>query len=131
MVIQPARLENENTAFCEMVDRYNGISKTIFIVDRGFESYNNIAHVREKGAFYLFRCKEINSSGILSGLKHKLPTSEQFDCNISINLTRKWTKQIANQPELYKYFHKKGTERLDKYEKISINYNCCSVNFNA
>ena len=107
MVIQPARLENENTAFCEMVDRYNGISKTIFIVDRGFESYNNIAHVREKGAFYLFRCKEINSSGILSGLKHKLPTSEQFDCNISINLTRKWTKQIANQPELYKYFHKK------------------------
>ena len=59
IVIQPARLENENTAFCEMVDRYNGKSKTIFIVDRGFESYNNIAHVREKGAFYLFRCKKM------------------------------------------------------------------------
>ena len=76
-------------AFCDMVDRYGGMLKTVFIVDRGYESYNNLAHVQEKGAFYLFRCKDLNSSDILSGLKHKLPSTEQFDCNISINLTRR------------------------------------------
>lgn len=45
VIIQPDRLENEHKAFCDMVDRYNGMSKTIFIVDRGYESYNNLAHV--------------------------------------------------------------------------------------
>ena len=107
VIIQPGRLENEHKAFCDMVDRYNGMSKTIFIVDRGYESYNNLAHVQEKGAFFLFRCKEISSSGILSGLKHMLPTKDEFDCNISIILTRKCTKEVVNHPEVYKYFHKK------------------------
>lgn len=59
IVIQPARTENEHAAFCEMVDRYNGLEKTIFIVDRGCESYNNLAHVIEKWAFFLFRRKDI------------------------------------------------------------------------
>ena len=107
VIIQPGRLENEHKAFCDMVDRYNGMSKTIFIVDRGYESYNNLAHVQEKGAFFLFRCKDISSSGILSGLKHKLPTTDEFDCNISIILTRKCTKEVVNHPEVYKSFHKK------------------------
>lgn len=107
VIIQPGRLENEHKAFCDMVDRYNGMSKTIFIADRGYESYNNLAHVQEKGAFFLFRCKDISSSGILSGLKHMLPTKDEFDCNISIILTRKCTKEVVNHPEVYKYFHKK------------------------
>ena len=34
-----------------MVDRYTGIQNTLFLVDRGYESYNNLAHVQEKGAF--------------------------------------------------------------------------------
>ena len=107
VVIQPGRIENEHKAFCDMVDRYGGMLKTVFIVDRGYESYNNLAHVQEKGAFYLFRCKDLNSSGILSGLKHKLPTTEQFDCKVSIILTRKCTKEVVNHPEIYKSFHKK------------------------
>ena len=49
----------------------------------------------------------ISSNEILSGLKHKLPASDQFDCNISIILTRKCTKEIVNHPEIYKSFHKK------------------------
>ena len=57
IVIQPGRTENEHKAFCDMVDRYNGNNKTIFITDRGYESYNNIAHVIEKGTYFLFRCK--------------------------------------------------------------------------
>lgn len=36
-----------------------------------------------------------------------MPASDQFDCNISIILTRKCTKEIVNHPEIYKSFHKK------------------------
>ena len=38
IIIQPARKENEHKAFCDMVDRYIGEEKAIFIVDRGYES---------------------------------------------------------------------------------------------
>lgn len=55
----------------------------------------------------MFRCKDINSSGILSGLKHRLSATNQFDCNISTILTRKCTNKVINHPEIYKSFHKK------------------------
>lgn len=107
IVIQPARKENGNKAFCDMVDRYAGEEKTIFIVDRGYESYNNIVHVLERNSFFLFRAKEINNSGILSGLKHLLPVTSEFDVEIKIILTRKCTNEVVNHPERYKCFHKK------------------------
>ena len=97
-VIQPGRLANEDRAFCDMIDRYEGIPQTIFIADRGYESYNNIAHVNEKGVYYLFRVKDKNSSGILSGLK--LPDKEEYDVNISVQLTRKCTREVLNHPEI-------------------------------
>lgn len=114
IIIQPARKENEHKAFCDMVDRYFGSEKTIFIVDRGYESYNNLAHVIEKGAFFLFRCKDINSSGILSGSKDKLPTTAEFDTTLSLILTRKWTNEVINHPEKYRHFrNKKSFDFLD------------------
>ena len=111
IIIQPGRLENENSAFCEMVDRYTGMEKTIFIADRGYESYNNFAHVIENNRYFMFRCKDMDSSGIISGLKHKLPEKDIFDSTVSIILTRKCTKEVLNHPEKYKCFHKK--DRLD------------------
>ncbi len=99
-VIQRGRLENENRAFRDMVDRYEGIPQTIFIADRGYESYNNIAHVNEKGLYYLFRVKDKNSNGILCGLN--LPDEEEYDVNISVQLTRKCTKEVLSHPEIYK-----------------------------
>lgn len=109
IIIQPARKENEHKAFCDMVDRYHGSKKTIFIVDRGYESYNNLAHVFEKGTFFLFRCKDMNSSGILSGSKDKLPDTEEFDTVLSLILTRKWTNEVLNHPETYRRFHNKDS----------------------
>lgn len=115
VLIQPARIENEHKAFCDMVDRYPGSEKTIFIVDRGYESYNNLAHVIEKGSFFLFRCKDINSSGILSGSKDKLPTAEEFDTILSLILTRKWTNEVLNHPEIYRRFRNK-----DRFEFLDL-----------
>lgn len=115
IIIQPGKSENERGAFREMVRRYTGSPKTIFIADRGYESYNDMAHVMEKGAFFLFRCKDIDSNGILSGLKHKLPETEKFDCEISIILTRKRTDEIENHPEIYK-----GIYRTDTFDYMDI-----------
>ena len=78
-VIQPARLENEHGAFCDMVDRYEGVQKTVFIVDRGYESYNNIAHVNERGLYYLFRVKDknrLNSTSLRIILKSSMLSSK-------------------------------------------------------
>lgn len=118
IIIQPGKLENEHKAFCDMLDRYAGIKKTIFIVDRGYESYNDLAHVMEKGAFFLFRSKDINSNGIVYGLKHKLPEKDEFDATISIILTRKSTKEVRNHPENYKCFHTK-----DNFDYIDLDKN--------
>lgn len=119
IIIQPARVENEHKAFCDMVDRYVGEDKTIFIVDRGYESYNNLAHVMEKGSFFLVRCKDLTSSGILSGLKHLLPAADEFDTEIEINLTGKCTNEVVNHPETYKCFHKKNClDYLDLEENL-------------
>lgn len=46
VVIQPAKIEKEHRAFCEMVDRYDEMKKIVFIVGRGYEYYNNIVHVK-------------------------------------------------------------------------------------
>lgn len=109
IIIQPGMIENEHTALCEMVDRYSGSEKTIFIVDRGYESYNNLAHVIEKGQYFVFRCKDVNSNGILLGSKHKLPKTMEFDCTISLILTRKWTKEVLEHPEKYRRFRNKDS----------------------
>ena len=41
LAIQPARKENESLAMTQMIDRYQGQKKTIFIADRGYETYNS------------------------------------------------------------------------------------------
>lgn len=130
IVIQPARTENEHAAFCEMVDRYNGTEKTVFIVDRGYESYNNLAHVIEKGAFFLFRCKDINSNGIVAFSKDKLPNKDEFDTNISLILTRKWTKEIPNNRDKYRHFRNNDTfDYLDLTEHIFYHMNLRVLRF--
>lgn len=52
ILVQPARKRNEYSAFCSMVDSADipEHSKVIFFGDRGYTSYNNFAHVIEKGS---------------------------------------------------------------------------------
>lgn len=94
-IIQKAKYANEHKAFIDMVDR-SDIKKALVIADRGYESYNNLAHIQEKGWFYLIRIKD-GKSGIKEGLE--LPESDSSDVDISLQLTRKQTKEIK---ELFK-----------------------------
>lgn len=101
---------------------FSSYNKAIFIVDRGYESYNNLAHIMEKNAFFVFRGKDINSSGILSGSKQKLPDTEEFDTTLSLILTRKWTNEVLNHPEIYRRFRNKVSfEFLDLDEHAYYN----------
>lgn len=76
VIIQLTKIENKHKAFCDMVDRYIETQKIIFIINCGYGFYNNLAHV-EKGDFFLFQCKHINSIGILSESKDKLPINKK------------------------------------------------------
>ena len=69
-----------------MVDR-SDITNALIIADRGYESYNLMAHIQEKGWKFLIRIKDISSSGIASGLE--LPDSDEFDLFCPIQLTRR------------------------------------------
>jgi IS4 transposase len=67
------------------------------IADRGYESYNNFAHIERKGWNHVIRVKDLASSGILSGLR--LPASNSFDKEVHLTLTKKQTKEVKAHPE--------------------------------
>lgn len=89
-VIQGRMNWDEHRALQEMVDN-SDIPKALIIADRGYESYNNIAHIQEKGWFFLIRIKD-GKSGIKDGLE--LPKSCEFDEKFSLKLTRRKTNEM-------------------------------------
>ncbi len=99
--IQPRHKCNEHKALCEMIDRSTTGGKVIVIADRGYESYNNIAHIENKGWKYLIRIK--NSSGIINRLS--LPTSDEFDIDVDFMLTRSNSKEVKNNPDKYRHIY--------------------------
>jgi hypothetical protein len=116
-MIQPRRLCNEGRALAAMVDRSPIKGKVIVIADRGYESYNNFAHMESKGWNYIIRVKDLGSNGILSGLR--LPSSGEFDINVHLTLTRKQTKEIKAHPEIYKFVPSTSTfDFLDLHENL-------------
>jgi hypothetical protein len=95
-VIQPVHCYDEFRAFCTMVDRFKVSGsriKIIFIGDRGYCSYNNMAHVIEKGQFFLFRTKDIHSKGLVGNFI--FPNNETFDITVKVTLVRSHSKKIS------------------------------------
>lgn len=89
-VIQKRKDWNEHKALQEMVDR-STINKALVIADRGYESYNNMAHIQEKGWYFLMRVKD--GSGSIKG-NLELPEEDTFDVNINLKITRKQSKEV-------------------------------------
>jgi hypothetical protein len=100
--IQTYRKRNEHKGLIQMIKRSPFKKKVILTADRGYESYNNIAHLENKGWNYVIRVKAPNSgSGILS--KTNLPFHDEFDEKISVLMTRRQTKEIKANPLLYRF----------------------------
>lgn len=94
---------NERSVLCSMVDR-SKLQNALLIADRGYENYNLMAHIQEKGWFFLIRIQDIvNSRGIAAGFE--LPHADEFDLFVDMSLTTKSTKetkQLAQNKNLYR-----------------------------
>lgn len=93
-LIQPVHSKDEFSAFCKMVDRFNSSdgTKAIFIGDRGYSSYNTMAHVIEKGQYFIFRTKDITSKGMARGFN--LPDLDEFDIHVCVSVVRSNSAKI-------------------------------------
>lgn len=100
VIIQPGRYPNETDALLKMMGRSKIKEPVLLIADRGYESYNILAHAQEKGWKYLIRAKDLGSRGILTHLP--IPDNGSFDRTLSLILTRKQTKEIKSQPQVYR-----------------------------
>jgi hypothetical protein len=107
VLIQPSREQNEDKALVSMVQRSGINDNVILIADRGYESYNNFAHIEQKGWKYVIRVKDLGSTGILSGIQ--LPSGGDFDVFVQQTLTRKQTNEIKAHPDIYRHIHSNST----------------------
>lgn len=105
--VQSKRGMNEHKALISMVDQSNVQGKVIVIADRGYESFNNIAHFQEKHWNYIIRSKESY------GIKINLPTDKDFDIETIITLTRRQTKETKElmriDPHRYRWIQQHTT----------------------
>lgn len=88
--IQPEPRKDEIGALVTMLKRRDFTKKTLIIADRGFESYNLIAHCLEKpNADFLVRIKQSHSA-----MREvvKLPMCE-LDCDIGFTITTTQTNE--------------------------------------
>ena len=102
-VIQKYRTQNEDRALIEMSERSQN-ADSIAICDRGYESYNNMAHLQICGWKYIMRIKEPGRYGIASGLQ--LPDCDEYDLPIHLSLTRRKnreTKELLKDRNRYRY----------------------------
>lgn len=103
-LIQPVHGKDEFRAFCDMVDRHCALSgtKDVFIGDRGYCSYNNMAHVLEKGQYFLFRAKDIHSKGLVGNFD--FPDADSFDIQVNVTLVRSHKKKISVREGFYRRY---------------------------
>ena len=88
------RVANERSALCKMIER-SALNDVLLIADRGYEGFNLMAHIQEKGWKFLIRIQDAaNSYGIASGLD--LPNTEEFDLFVDLSLTKIQTKEVQS-----------------------------------
>lgn len=90
VIIQPEPKKDEIGALVSMLKRNTFSQNTLIIADRGFESYNLIAHCLEKqNTYFLIRVKQSHSA---MREVAKLPMME-VDCNIAFTITTTQTNE--------------------------------------
>lgn len=89
-ILQKRRKTDECGALVSMVDR-SRLHNVLLLADRGYESFNVLAHIQEKGWKFLLRIKD-GTCGIAAGLD--LPDSPEFDVSIFLNLTGRQTNEV-------------------------------------
>ncbi len=70
--------------------------------DRGYCSYNNMAHVIEKGQYFLFRTKDVLSKGLVGNFN--IPKEGAFDKTVTVTLVRSHSRKIPVPDGNYRRF---------------------------
>ncbi len=104
-VLQGVNHKDERGALITMLPIISNTS--IVIADRGYESYNILAHLEEVNQKYVIRVKDITSSGILSGFT--LPDKE-FDKTFTVNISNYQRNKLKALPN---YRFSPGHARFD------------------
>jgi len=109
ILIQPVHEKDEFKAFCTIVDRHPVFPSThnVYIGDRGYCSYNNMAHVMKAGQYFVFRTKDIYSKGLVGNFH--FPDSDAFDIAVNVTLVRSNSRKIEIKEGYYRRFIDKAT----------------------
>lgn len=107
-LLQPVHHKDEFRAFCTIVDRHPVLpgSKNVYIGDRGYCSYNNMAHVMNSDQYFLFRTKDIHQKGLVG--KFAFPDEDTFDISVDVTLVRSHSSKI-DCGDTYRRFIDKAT----------------------
>lgn len=103
--VAPSRTNNEKSAFLEMLHDHDLLHKSIYIMDRGYESYNLMAHISNQSQYYLIRIKDNHLGGFARVFPH--PNTEEYDVSHNRVFTRKRAKKYMEHPEIYTYVRHK------------------------
>lgn len=99
-ILCPRRKMGENRSLCEMIDRNPLTGPILYIADRGYASFNTIAHIINAGQFFLFRAKDAFGGGsFLKGIL--FPDTDEFDIDHTFILTRKKVRKDQD-PTIFK-----------------------------
>ena len=105
-VVQHGVKYDERKAMHDMIDHFEtpDPSHTIITADRGYESYDLIAHLREKGLRFVLRAKDYTTpSSLLAFYKEEYPDSPEFDVTIKRFISNSKDREILDNPSIYKY----------------------------
>ena len=124
-VILGQRKANERSSLCKMIER-SQIENALLILDRGYESYNLMAHAQEKGWRFLIRIQDVlTSRGIAAGLD--LPDSDEFDVSINLSLFTKQTNELKKLSRDKNHFKRVHPEKFDFLPKKNRKHDPVSV----
>lgn len=103
-VIEPSRKHNEKSAFIQMLYQSYTKDKTLYIMDRGYECYNIMAHITSLSQYFLIRIKDNHTGGFALSFPH--PNTEEYDVFHDKILTQKFEKKYKNNPKCICLHHK-------------------------
>lgn len=105
--IQPESNKDEIGALLEMLQNNDFTQKTLIVADRGFESYNLIAHLLEKSnTDFLIRVKQ--NHGAMREIA-RLPMLE-LDCDIAFTITTTQTNEDKQKRHIFLQIPRKSKE---------------------
>ena len=118
-IVDPGMHMRERAALINLVSRLEDPSTTIILADRGYEGYNDIAHMIESGINFLIRSKDLDSNGFLHTLN--LPVDGELDIDVDKILTFKIARAHRNDP-LYVKVHRSHFDFLNTPDDYPIRF---------